>query len=228
MKSLQSFGQALLAVWRRSRSPWAQARHVCMRLAGGLTLRAFEFADGSGIGQDGARKGVGRTLTALETDIAVYRRGARDKNALVVRSRRARDRPGMLGSGTVAIRASRVPAASGLAARHSAAVASTRRPSTLTASAARSTRWPGATGPTASAGASPARSCGHMRRSPKVSEVLPILYLRGLSTGDAGEALPVLLGKQASGLWPDRAQQPVGGRRDLGYSARRELSGGQR
>jgi putative transposase len=40
----------------------------------------------------------------------------------------------------------------------------------------------------------------YMRRSPKVSEVLPILYLRGLSTGDFQEALPVLLGKDASGL----------------------------
>ena len=42
----------------------------------------------------------------------------------------------------------------------------------------------------------------YMRRSPKVSEVLPILYLRGLSTGDFREALPVLLGKEAQGLSP--------------------------
>ncbi|MHC4510913.1 MAG: IS256 family transposase [Planctomycetota bacterium] len=40
----------------------------------------------------------------------------------------------------------------------------------------------------------------YMRRSPKVSEVLPILYLRGLSTGDFKEALPVLLGESAAGL----------------------------
>ena len=40
----------------------------------------------------------------------------------------------------------------------------------------------------------------YMRRSPKLAEVLPILYLRGLSTGDFQEALPVLLGEQASGL----------------------------
>jgi putative transposase len=40
----------------------------------------------------------------------------------------------------------------------------------------------------------------YMRRSPKLAEVLPILYLRGLSTGDFAEALPVLLGEQASGL----------------------------
>jgi transposase-like protein len=42
----------------------------------------------------------------------------------------------------------------------------------------------------------------YMRRSPKVAEVLPILYLRGLSTGDFREALPVLLGKEAAGLSP--------------------------
>lgn len=40
----------------------------------------------------------------------------------------------------------------------------------------------------------------YMRRSPKVAEVLPVLYLRGLSTGDFSEALPVLLGEDASGL----------------------------
>jgi putative transposase len=32
----------------------------------------------------------------------------------------------------------------------------------------------------------------YMRRSPKVAEVLPILYLRGLSTGDFREALEAL------------------------------------
>jgi transposase-like protein len=42
----------------------------------------------------------------------------------------------------------------------------------------------------------------YMRRSPKVSEVLPLLYLRGLSTGDFREALPVLLGDDAAGLSP--------------------------
>ena len=42
----------------------------------------------------------------------------------------------------------------------------------------------------------------YMRRSPKVSEVLPVLYLRGLSTGDFREALPVLLEEDASGLSP--------------------------
>jgi transposase-like protein len=42
----------------------------------------------------------------------------------------------------------------------------------------------------------------YMRRAPKVTEVLPILYLRGLSTGDFRAALPVLLGEDATGLSP--------------------------
>ena len=40
----------------------------------------------------------------------------------------------------------------------------------------------------------------YMRRSPKVAEVLPILYLRGLSTGDFRPALEGLLGEDAGGL----------------------------
>ncbi len=39
-----------------------------------------------------------------------------------------------------------------------------------------------------------------MRRSPKVAEVLPVLYLRGLSTGDFREAVAALLGNDAAGL----------------------------
>jgi putative transposase len=40
----------------------------------------------------------------------------------------------------------------------------------------------------------------YMRRSPRLEEALPVLYLRGLSTGDFSEALPVLLGPEAVGL----------------------------
>jgi len=40
----------------------------------------------------------------------------------------------------------------------------------------------------------------YLRRSPKVTEVLPLLYLRGLSTGDFREALGALLGEDAAGL----------------------------
>jgi hypothetical protein len=42
----------------------------------------------------------------------------------------------------------------------------------------------------------------YMRRSPKVAEVLPILYLHGLSTRDFREALEALLGEDAAGLSP--------------------------
>jgi len=42
----------------------------------------------------------------------------------------------------------------------------------------------------------------YMRRSPKAAEVLPILYLRGLSTGDFRPALQGLLGEDAAGLSP--------------------------
>jgi transposase-like protein len=42
----------------------------------------------------------------------------------------------------------------------------------------------------------------YMRRSPKVSEALPVLYLRGLSTGDFREGLKALLGEDAAGLSP--------------------------
>ena len=39
-----------------------------------------------------------------------------------------------------------------------------------------------------------------LHRSPKVEETLPVLYLRGLSTGDFEPALKGLLGEEASGL----------------------------
>ena len=45
-----------------------------------------------------------------------------------------------------------------------------------------------------------------MRKSPKVTEVLPLLYLRGLSTGDFAPALAQFLGSEA-GLSPSRVQR---------------------
>ena len=42
----------------------------------------------------------------------------------------------------------------------------------------------------------------YARRSPKVTEVLPVLYLHGLSTGDFEPALRDLLGEDAAGLSP--------------------------
>jgi putative transposase len=42
----------------------------------------------------------------------------------------------------------------------------------------------------------------YMKRSPQVAEVLPILSLRGLCTGDFRKAFEALLGKEAAGLSP--------------------------
>ncbi len=43
----------------------------------------------------------------------------------------------------------------------------------------------------------------HVRKSPRVSAALPWLYLKGISTGDMGDALSVLLGEDAEGLSAD-------------------------
>jgi putative transposase len=40
----------------------------------------------------------------------------------------------------------------------------------------------------------------YMRRSPRLEEALPVLYLHGLSTGDFSEALGTLLGPEAAGF----------------------------
>jgi len=40
----------------------------------------------------------------------------------------------------------------------------------------------------------------YMRRSPRLEEAVPVLYLRGLSTGDFSEALEALLGSEAAGF----------------------------
>lgn len=40
----------------------------------------------------------------------------------------------------------------------------------------------------------------YMRRTPRLEEAVPILYLRGLSTGDFSEALAALLGESVSGF----------------------------
>jgi putative transposase len=40
----------------------------------------------------------------------------------------------------------------------------------------------------------------YMRRSPRLEEAVPVLYLRGLSTGDFSEVLEALLGSEAAGF----------------------------
>jgi transposase-like protein len=42
----------------------------------------------------------------------------------------------------------------------------------------------------------------YLRRSPRLAGVLPLLYLHGLSSGDFRDALPALLGPEATGLAP--------------------------
>src|SRR5215210_7183395 len=125
-----------------------------------------------------AREGARRIIAAaLEAEVGEYvERFAEvrgeDGKRLVVRNGRARERRVTVGSGTVAIRAPRV----------------------------NDTRVDEQTGERArfSSRVLPA----YARRSPKVNDVLPVLYLRGLSTGDFRPALEQLLGEDAAGLSP--------------------------
>src|SRR3954468_10017051 len=123
-----------------------------------------------------AREGARRMIaTALEAEVAEYVGRFvddvdEDCRRLVVRNGRARERKLTVGSGTVAVRAPRV---------------NDKRVEPQTGERQKF-----------SSKILPA----YARRSPKVTEVLPILYLRGLSTGDFAPALRDLLGEDASGL----------------------------
>src|SRR3954462_5411872 len=115
--------------------------------------------------------------TALEAEVADYvERFAEERDEdgkrLVVRNGRARERGVTVGSGTVAIRAPRV---------------NDKRVDEETGERKRF-----------SSRILPA----YARRSPKVNDVLAVLYLRGLSTGDFRPALEQLLGEDAAGLSP--------------------------
>src|SRR5215210_4386617 len=123
-----------------------------------------------------AREGARRMIAAaLEAEVAEYvERFAgevdEDGRRLVVRNGRARERKLTVGSGTVPVKAPRI----------------------------NDKRVDSATGERQkfSSKILPA----YARRSPKVTEVLPVLYLHGLSTGDFEPALRDLLGEDASGL----------------------------
>ena len=127
---------------------------------------------------DLAREGARRMIAAaLEAEVAEYvGRFAeeRDENGkrLVVRNGRAQRRRVTIGSGTVAVRAPRV---------------NDKRVDEQTGERQKF-----------SSRILPA----YARRSPKVNDVLPVLYLRGLSTGDFRPALEQLLGEDAAGLSP--------------------------
>src|SRR3954454_15059445 len=125
-----------------------------------------------------AREGACRMIAAAlraETDEYVERFARErdeDGKRLVVRNGRARERRVTVGSGTVAIQAPRV---------------NDKRVDPETGEGQRF-----------SSRILPA----YARRSPKVNDVLPVLYLRGLSTGDFRPALEQLLGEDAAGLSP--------------------------
>lgn len=139
-------------------------------------LPVGEDSEGRATLDDLAREGARRMIAAaLEAEVEQFVASfvdevGEDGKRLVVRNGRARERKLTVGSGTVAIRAPRV----------------------------NDKRVDEGTGERRRFGSKilPA----YARRSPKVTEVLPILYLHGLSTGDFGPALRDLLGEDASGL----------------------------
>jgi putative transposase len=126
------------------------------------------------LAREGARRMIAAALRA-EADEYVERFAEerdQDGKRLVVRNGRARERRVTVGSGTVALRAPRV---------------NDKRIDEQTGERQKY-----------SSKILPA----YARRSPKVNDVLPILYLRGLSTGDFRPALEQLLGEDAAGLSP--------------------------
>jgi putative transposase len=137
-------------------------------------LRVGEENEGLITLDDLAREGARRMIAAaLEAEVDEYVGALADEVdevRLVVRNGRARERRVTVGSGTVRVRAPRV---------------NDKRVEEETGKRKRF-----------SSRILPA----YARRSPKVTEVLPILYLHGLSTGDFGPALRDLLGEDASGL----------------------------
>src|SRR3954451_8119051 len=126
------------------------------------------------LAREGARRLIAAALKA-EADDYVERFAedrGEDGRRLVVRNGRARERRVTVGSGTVAVQAPRV---------------NDKRINEQTGERQRF-----------SSKILPA----YARRSPKVNDVLPVLYLRGLSTGDFRPALEQLLGEDAAGLSP--------------------------
>ena len=126
------------------------------------------------LAREGARRMIAAALEAEVDDYVGALAAERDEDGhrLVRRNGRAQERRVTVGSGTLALRAPRVD---------------DRRVEPETGERRRfsSRILP-----------------RYARRSPKVADVLPVLYLRGLSTGDFRPALEGLLGEDASGLSP--------------------------
>src|SRR4051795_13223174 len=126
------------------------------------------------LAREGARRLIAAALRA-EADDYVERFAddrGEDGKRLVVRNGRARERRVTVGSGTVAVQAPRI---------------NDKRIDEQTGERQKF-----------SSKLLPA----YARRSPKVNDVLLVLYLRGLSTGDFRPALEQLLGQNAAGLSP--------------------------
>jgi putative transposase len=126
------------------------------------------------LAREGARRMIATALEAEVTDYVERFADERDDDGkrLVVRNGRARERKLTVGSGTVSVRAPRI---------------NDKRVDEQTGERQRF-----------SSKILPA----YARRSPKVNDVLSVLYLRGLSTGDFRPALEQLLGEDAAGLSP--------------------------
>ncbi len=65
-----------------------------------------------------------------------------------------------------------------------------------------------------------------MRRAPSVDTLIPVLYLKGVSTGSFGEALSAILGPNAAGLSPTNiVRLKEGWKKDYNDWAKRDLTG---
>lgn len=126
------------------------------------------------LAREGARRMIAAALRAEVDDYIERFAEERDEHGhrLVVRNGQGKERRVTVGSGTIGLRAPRID---------------DRRRDPETGERYRF---------------SSAILPRYARRSPKVTDVLPLLYLRGLSTGDFGPALRELLGEDASGLSP--------------------------
>jgi putative transposase len=125
-----------------------------------------------GLAREGARRMIAAALRAEADEYVERFNEERDEDGrrLVVRNGRAQQRRVTVGSGTIPIRAPRV------------------NDKRVDEQAGERQRFSSRILP------------AYARRSPKVGEVIPILYLRGLSTGDFRPALEGLLGEDAAGL----------------------------
>jgi putative transposase len=124
------------------------------------------------LAREGARRMIAAALRA-EADEYVERFSDEldeDGHRVVVRNGRARERKVTIGSGTIPVRSPRV------------------NDKRVDEDSGERQRFSSRILP------------AYARRSPKVGEVIPILYLRGLSTGDFRPALEGLLGEDAAGL----------------------------